>query len=678
MSIRSVALGLLLAGIICGLSYYNDQVVFQTYLIGNHLPIVVFGAVVLLLLAFNPLLDAIRRGWALRAAEVAVIAAIGLSVCGWPSSNLLRYYTGVMALPAHKAPTMPAWQASGVMDRLPGEGLLLNDGAYEPLTHDRLIAGSDQTVWPTDVPWAAWWPTLRLWMGVSALLGLASLCLVLIVHPQWSKREHLLYPTVMFVDLLARRSPGRKLPDIAGSKLFWIAFALVVGFHLITGLNKWFPELPYITRQFDFRPLRVLTPNIARVSHSHFFFHPVIYPSVIGFAFFINTRVAMSLGLSLPVWLLLGGTMLSLGVPLQGGHFNIGANGTFMRMGSYLAATVMILYYGRRYYLRLSGAAIGLKRTADTPAYAVWAARGLVLCLLLCSALLVQYAGMSVLMSVLLLGMLMMIFLVLTRINAETGLFYAQPDFLPAMMIAGFFGVTGVGVESLIAMTIASIVLVADPREAFMPYLANAVELVQRVGRSAPTKIAPLMAVTMIAGLALALVVTLTLQYNVGLNQRDGWANWLLPNRAMSVPSQEISAMAASGELEASESLSSFEQLSRMSPEPGAWGWTLAGFGLLIGCAAARLRLPWWPIHPILFLVWGTWPASNFAVSFLIGAMVKWSVVRLGGEQSYRTVRPFMVGLIAGELLAAIGWSIVGMTYYAATGVSPEVYRILP
>ena len=90
------------------------------------------------------------------------------------------------------------------------------------------------------------------------------------------------------------------------------------------------------------------------------------------------------------------------------------------------------------------------------------------------------------------------------------------------------------------------------------------------------------------------------------------------------------------------------------------------------------MRLPWWPIHPILFLVWGTWPASNFAVSFLLGAMIKWSVVRLGGEQSYRTVRPFMVGLIAGELLAAIGWSIVGMAYYAATGMQPSVYRILP
>lgn len=81
LTLRSIFLGLGLGFFIAGFAYFNDQVVANTFLIGNFLPIGVFGVVLLLLLLVNPLLATLQNSWALRGGEIAVITAIGLAAC---------------------------------------------------------------------------------------------------------------------------------------------------------------------------------------------------------------------------------------------------------------------------------------------------------------------------------------------------------------------------------------------------------------------------------------------------------------------------------------------------------------------------------------------------------------------------------------------------------------------
>ena len=100
--------------------------------------------------------------------------------------------------------------------------------------------------------------------------------------------------------------------------------------------------------------------------------------------------------------------------------------------------------------------------------------------------------------------------------------------------------------------------------------------------------------------------------------------------------------------------------------------------GGVIGCAVARLRLSWWYLHPVLFLVWGTWACLVLSASFLVGWVIKVVLVRLGGVKTYQTAKPLMIGVIAGELAACFGWTIVGVIYYMATDRIPVTYRILP
>jgi hypothetical protein len=60
MTVRAVVLGLLLGLFVSAGTYFNDWVMGQSQLIGNFLPISVFGVAVLLLLATGPALALLR------------------------------------------------------------------------------------------------------------------------------------------------------------------------------------------------------------------------------------------------------------------------------------------------------------------------------------------------------------------------------------------------------------------------------------------------------------------------------------------------------------------------------------------------------------------------------------------------------------------------------------------
>ena len=115
-----------------------------------------------------------------------------------------------------------------------------------------------------------------------------------------------------------------------------------------------------------------------------------------------------------------------------------------------------------------------------------------------------------------------------------------------------------------------------------------------------------------------------------------------------------------------------------MRPDGTFVRYATAGFILLLACAIARTRWPWWPLHPILFLVWGTYPANFLAVSFLLAALIKGGVTKFGGAKAVNDTKPLMVGLIMGDILMIIVWSIVGTIYYYNTGTTPPTYRVLP
>jgi len=91
-----------------------------------------------------------------------------------------------------------------------------------------------------------------------------------------------------------------------------------------------------------------------------------------------------------------------------------------------------------------------------------------------------------------------------------------------------------------------------------------------------------------------------------------------------------------------------------------------------------RLRYTWWPLHPVIFLVWATWPMRNLSASFLLGWIIKALVVRLAGAVKYKDLKVLMIGVIAGDLLAGLLFMCQGAIYYAIHDILPKPYTIMP
>lgn len=570
------------------------------------------------------------------------------------------------------------WGGS-VMPPPSGTGALVAGGRADEVIVDGLWAGRSQGDWLnfSELPWAQWWPTIRLWVGSALLLGLASLFMALIVHPQWSRRELLPYPIVKFLEEASERETGAWLPRVARNKLFWIGVSVPLVIHAVNGVHAWYPAIPEIPLAFDFAPLKELFPNAKRVGASGSYFTPILFMSVVAFSFFLTTKVSFSLGISQLLYTILGVILLTNGQTLGTKH--LGAeNSNLLRFGAYVAMTIIIFYTGRRYYLNVVTSALGASRGIDTPTYAPWAFRGLLLCIV-GAVLLLMTGGFAWWTATIFIFIVMILFLVMARICAETGLFFNQAAWLPVGVLTAVFGLDAIGPTTYILLALASIMLVGDPRESVMPFLVNALRMTDRPRDGVTAaKTAPWLGIMLIVGIIVAGGITFYLQYNVGVNTKDNWAVKSLPAMPFDELARSTNQMASDGVLAQATSATGIQRLEMIRPEPGALWWLGLGMALVLVTVVARLRLPWWPLHPVAFLVWGTYPMGRFAFSFVIGWMIKAAVIRVGGAKAYHDTKPLMVGVIAGELFMIMFWILVGAAYYFVTGQQPESFSILP
>lgn len=808
MTLRAVFIGLLLALGISGGTYFNDWVIGQTLLIGNHLPISVFGFAVLVLLGYNPLVARLGSRFALRASELCVIVALGLAACGWPGSNFFRGFTTITAYPAHWLKTKANWQSAHVMSYVPGgsaalgeghvqnwkrlarllqdsqkakaatpagtlrsllpanaqrsfeeglskgfdasriaeltlvlnqvleepalydpaafsnahlpaeireltrrppgklarheivarnrgllvaafprvilpppsgSGVVFDGGRADPFALDTLVQGrsKNQQLSLKELPWNKWWPAIRLWWGAALLLSLAALGMALVVHPQWSKRELLPYPIPRFLEDAAARKPGSRLPDVAKNKLFWIGFVTLAALHLLNGTHAWISEIPEIPRKFDFWALAQVFPNAVRVWGSYGYFGPTLYASVVAFSFFLSSSVSFSLGMGQVLYMAFAATLLSYGVQLETG-FTDAAGANLMRFGSYLAAALMILYTGRRYYLSVVTSSVGRPRPAETPSSAVWGARLAGLVVVLTIGLL-RSAGLGWGIAAAFVGLELIIFLVMSRMIAETGTFFMQHGWAPVGVLTALLGFDAIGPEVYIALAVGSSLLFIDSRELLMPYLTNGLKIVDRDDGPTPARAAPWMALVIGVAMVVAGSTTLWLQYNHGATQvGNSFATDQLPLIAFDGLAQRIAAAAADGSLAQATAVDGFGRLLSVKPDSGAILWVSVGLAFSLGAAVARLRWSWWPLHPVAFLIWGSYPIAMFGPSFLIGWMIKAAVVGTTGARGYHQVKPLMIGVIAGELMSGLFWMMWGAGYYFLTDRAPAGYSVFP
>ena len=89
--------------------------------------------------------------------------------------------------------------------------------------------------------------------------------------------------------------------------------------------------------------------------------------------------------------------------------------------------------------------------------------------------------------------------------------------------------------------------------------------------------------------------------------------------------------------------------------------------GLALLIAFCHLRFRWWPLHPVMFIFLGAFQGQLMGFSFLLGWAVKTATTRYGGARAYLRLKPLMIGIIAGEMVAG---NVLGKGYTAGVGMS--------
>jgi len=803
MTMRSILIGILSAAALGGVTFFNDMVMKGTFLIGNYLPLSVFGLLMIFVLGVNPLLARLSRRAMLSGRELAVIVAITIFGCYVPGRGLMHYFTTFMILPYHHERTNPGWPgeppqiapdqvrdwpalaaalARGArapasdplrraFERLPADArdavaagtvgpeavetraavltalngalddsalhrgaplpdhapqylriLAAREGAgLSPLDHQRLnrglldaalrgslkprrpgvienapprmlvdvsrdatrvldgfvtgLAQGKQTLPYRDVPWHAWWRPLLFWVPLIVTMCVAVTGLALVIHRQWASHEHLPYPTVEFVRSVLPE-PGAVVSSIFRRRLFWAGFAVVFFIHMDNYAAMWWPSVVIpVNIRLDFTPLADIVPIFKRVG-TWALFDPTLYFTAIGFAYFLSSDVALSLGLAPYVFSLAIGIVLGFGVPVGGGMLQPSVE-SFLYAGSYTGMFLALAYAGRRYYRTVFARSLGLPAGDTAEAHAVWGAR----VFLLAAALFVfqlivvgvewQFAVLYTLGTV-------MIYVVISRLLVEAGAFFIHAWFYPCAVLWGFMGAMAAGQGQLLILGMLSSLLLIDPREALMPFVVSGIRLAdqagQRLGRLAAWGL-----LAMLVGFLVAIPVALRWQYqDGGIQTGDGWTVGGVSKFAFSLSSEIYSSLDAQGGVQASESLSGPGRFLRIVPQTPCVVAFAITFALTLLFTFLRRRFAGWPLHPLLFLVLGTWQGRSLGFSFLLGWLIKTVVTKLGGAAAYQRLKPLMIGLVAGEVVAGIVPVIIGAIYYHVTGFPPKYFRILP
>jgi len=272
---------------------------------------------------------------------------------------------------------------------------------------------------------------------------------------------------------------------------------------------------------------------------------------------------------------------------------------------------------------------------------------------------------------------LFVMFLTLSRIVSECGVPFVQAGWLPGDILQLIFGPAAIGPKPLTIITWGTGVVFQDPRECLMPYVATAVKTADDAGVNLRKLFWFVCGVVLLA-LAVSFFVTFYTHYNFS-PMGKWWASAVPPRSNLEAVAKQFSVMKSVGIFERSEELGPLARMGLSKTNPVVLKFLAAGFVATLGLSFLRFRFSRFPLHPVLFVLGGTYPAIIMWGSFLIGWFVKTLVVRFGGGGVFQRLKPLFVGLIAGELFMVGFNAFINFAYYFAHNARPPVHvRFFP
>ena len=675
---RSITLGIL-GGLFVGtLTPYNNYVLLNTDFIGNHLPASVLMFFLLLVLVVNGLFRRHRRAWALEAGELAVALGMTLVASSLPSVGMMRYLPGHLVSFFHHSAidresanlmrqmSLPDWLWPSFEQTDPAARG--NDPVVTSFVGRAVV--DDPTFWRrfVAVPWVNWVKPLISWgIFLLSLVG-TVLFMTLVFRRQWVENERLSFPLAsVYISLIEDPPVGRSLNLLLSSRWFWFAFAGVFVLHGFNALSVYYPKhWPSIPLQYNLVSI-LSEPPWAYAAWG--FKISKVYFTIIGLMFLVPGRIAFSLWffyVAMQVQRMAYGTYQA--------QFTDGMALDQM-FGALVVLGMAALWVARHHLLDIGRQMIG--RAQSRGRYLPDAIAGYSLIISIASLVVwLVVAGASVAGAMVIVGVLMLIYIVLARVVAETGLLYvllpvpAERVWMYASDLSG--GALRTTLKSMFFSNWFFGMFQHDTREALPVFATHAVRVADEVAyesernwrKAFPFVVA--LVLSLMVGFVVSGASTLYIHYsyattlNAAQSTVGAWGSFDMP-RWIAIETTKQYVPPRSGPTAIHSRVGHF-----------AGG---AGFTALL--AMMNLRYAAWPLHPVGYLLANTWGLHCIWFSIFLGSLCKMAVVRFGGAQWFRACRPLFIGMIFGEAAAISFWLSVSLVLQAA-GASYKAIQILP
>ena len=628
LTLRAVAIGCVFTILLTIWSLSSEFVTRGSFITVTHLPVAALLPFLLMVLLVNPCLKFTGFGRPFNSQELIVIFFLVFTasvIPGWAFSN---YAISIISGPFyHASPEnrwadlfleyLPSWLV--IQDRLGG----LNQ-FYEGVYSTR------------NIRWQIWFVPMFWWVTFYVALFMVGASIMVILRKQWVEHERLAFPLAQVPLALVDGAEEKALfPRIARARLFWWGFGVTL---FIMTWN--------VFSFFDLMPAIPLGAGHAFPLTLYESFHPIqvrLNFLLIGVAYFTRVEVLLSVWLFYLIRIVQQGVMTRIGVPgpLEMMHFQ--------HLSGFFVFVLFGLWMARRHIRDVIRKALGKAPEIDD-SREFFSYRTAVLCFSggsIYMVFLLWSAGMTLWVVALMMFVLLILYMGVTRVVAETGLASLDLPYNSANEITFRF----VGSENINARTIAGMWLCQTFTRNWrtlgmcsMAHAAKVGDVMGGVGRGVFGAIALSLAI----GFMTALVYTLYLGYDMGASQ-------------LKAGGFESGAKGYWTQLETF--LTNPEAMTRSQLSMVLNGVLISAFLIW-----AHHRLHFWPLHPVGFGIVTTYAADMAFLSILIVWIIKSVVLRLGGVSLYRRGQPLFIGMLAGYALGVFLTFLVDAAWFPGAG----------
>ncbi len=482
------------------------------------------------------------------------------------------------------------------------------------------------------MPWQAWVVPLLAWTPFLIAVLTMQMTFAAWFRKRWADEERILFPLAQIpVEFVRYDHPCSLFPACFRNWLFWVAFSLPVLIYTKNAMHYYLPSIPEtklirdIGWVFRDRPWTVLNGWPYN-----------IYFEMIGVTYLVQDDMGFSL------WFFWAARKFIMVFREAYGLTNHTDFFTHQGLGAYIVLVLIYLWLARHALSDLWRKAVFNDPLVDDsrepiPYRLAFWGFGLSLAVILGWA---RVAGASIGYTLLTILLYLVSITVLMRLVAEGGLFAVwTPIAKPHVHVVNLFGPKVLGLRTT---TILHYIgwKIGDQASNTMGNVMQAYKVAELGGLHARS-VALLLLVSLVVALFASHPTALYAIYSRSVPGLGWW-----PRSAYGGFGTELMQL-----LEAPKRFTA-----------GNYSNMALGAVTTLALQSLRQRYTWWPWHPLAYVaITGgpPWMGDRYGFSIFVGWLVRQLVQRFGGYQAYNNARAAALGVVVGNAVVLLSWSIV-------------------